>query len=119
MTTASELACFNDNGAGTGGVADDGIKNGDEPVVSSTNGSVSVATGDDIVCTFTNTRDEGSIELHKVLVGTAGNVTVSIDQGDTDIDSAVADGERQHRRQHGRHRRLLGVGDLHPGRFGR
>ena len=70
---ASELACFNDNGAGTGGVADDGIKNGDEPVVSSTNGSVSVATGDDIVCTFTNTRDEGSIERRKVWVGTAGN----------------------------------------------
>ena len=38
-------------------------------------------------------RDEGSIELRKVWVGTAGNVTVSIDQGDTNIDSAVADGE--------------------------
>ena len=34
MTTPASLACFNDNGAGTGGVADDGIKNGDEPVVS-------------------------------------------------------------------------------------
>ena len=46
--------------AGTGGVADDGIKNGDEPVVSSTNGSDSVATGDDIVCTSTNTRREAT-----------------------------------------------------------
>ena len=40
--------------------------------------SIVVATGDVIVCTFTNTRDQGSIELKKVWSGTAGQTTLNI-----------------------------------------
>ncbi len=90
---ATTLECFNDIGGGATGVANDGIRNGTEPLVSSTGGDVSVTTGDDIVCTFTNTRDQGKIELRKHWSGTAGNTTVSITQGQTTIDSAVANGQ--------------------------
>jgi hypothetical protein len=58
----SSLACFNDNGAG-GGTAGNSIQDGSEPVVTSTGGNVAVTQGSDIVCTFTNTRDQGKIEL--------------------------------------------------------
>ena len=40
--------------------------------------SVSVGTNDVVVCTFTNTRNQGSIELRKHWVGTAGTVTIKI-----------------------------------------
>src|SRR5207248_1156621 len=78
----SALACFNDNGAG-GGTTNDGIQNGGEAAVSSTNGSVAVAAGDHVICTFTNTRNQGTIELKKHWVGTAGTTPLSIDQGQT------------------------------------
>jgi len=54
---STSVACFNDIGGGTGGVANDGIKNGSEPTVSvGANGAVSVAKNADVVCTFTNTK---------------------------------------------------------------
>ena len=60
------LACFNDNGAGTGGVANDGIQNGTEPAVSvGASDSVAVAQGADVVCTYTNTR-HASVRYTKV-----------------------------------------------------
>jgi hypothetical protein len=74
----SSLSCFNDNGAGTGGVAGDGIRNGTEPAVASAGGSVAVGQGDDVVCTFTNTRKRGAIELRKVWSGTASSATLNI-----------------------------------------
>src|SRR6476620_10565825 len=88
---STSLSCFNDNGAGQG-TANDGIQNGTEPTVGSAGGDVSVTTGDDVVCTFTNSRDRGAIELRKHWVGTAGNTTVSITQGQTVIASADANG---------------------------
>ena len=73
------LACFNDNGDGAGGIANNGIKDGTEAdVTAGANGSVSVTAGSDIVCTFTNTRDRGKIELKKHWVGTVGEVTLNI-----------------------------------------
>ena len=75
---STTLACFNDIGGGAGGVANDGIKNGTESDVSvAANGSVAVTTADDVVCTFTNTRDRGKIELGKVWRGTVGEVTLN------------------------------------------
>jgi hypothetical protein len=75
----SSLACFNDNGAGTGGIADDGIKNGTEPsVLPGASDSVSVGSGDHVICTYTNTRKRGTIELKKAWVGTAGQTTLNI-----------------------------------------
>ncbi len=75
---SSSLACFNDNGAG-GGTANNGIKDGLEPAVSpdGSNG-VSVGSGDHVICTFTNTRNRGTIELTKVWSGTAGQTTLNI-----------------------------------------
>ncbi len=75
---SSSLACFNDNGAG-GGTANNGIKDGSEPAVSpdGSNG-VSVGSGDHVICTFTNTRNRGTIELTKVWSGTAGQTTLNI-----------------------------------------
>ena len=68
----SSLACFNDNGAG-GGIANNGIKDGDEASVTPRRRQrVAVAKGDDVVCTFTNTRQRGSIELKKTWVGHGG-----------------------------------------------
>src|SRR3954451_24054989 len=90
--TTGSFTCFNDNG-GTTGTANDGIKNGDEATVSvGANDSVQVTTGDDVVCSITNTRNQGKIELQKHWVGTAGNTTVTISQGQTTVDSAVANG---------------------------
>lgn len=48
------------------------------PISVGSNNSVQVATGDVVVCTFTNTRDQGSIELKKVWSGTAGQTTLNI-----------------------------------------
>ena len=50
--------------------------------------SISVTTGDVIVCTFTNTRNQGSIELKKIWSGTAGQTTLKI--GTTSGGSEVA-----------------------------
>src|SRR4029077_9667042 len=63
---------------GNGGIAGDGIQNGTEPTVSSTSGNVAVGTGDTIVCTFNNTRNQGSIQLNKVWSGTPGQTTLNI-----------------------------------------
>ncbi|HXG77022.1 MAG TPA: S8 family serine peptidase, partial [Gaiellaceae bacterium] len=87
------LACFNDNGAG-GGTANNGVKDGGEPTVTpGASNSVAVASGDDIVCTFTNTR-RGTVELRKVWVGTAGNVTLKIGTaaGGSQVDSETLTG---------------------------
>src|SRR5438445_681589 len=52
---------------GKGGSAHNGIKDGNEPTVSpDANNGVAVGQGDVVVCTFTNTRKRGSIELCKV-----------------------------------------------------
>ena len=93
---SSSLACFNDNGAG-GGTANDGIKNGTEPTVTpGANNSVAVAANDDVVCTFTNTRNGGAIELVKEWVGTGGQTTLQIGttagDDDTDFQLTGADG---------------------------
>ena len=87
------LACFNDNGAGTGGVANDGIQNGTEPAVSvGASDSVAVAQGADVVCTYTNTRKQGSIELRKDWIGTPSSVDLKIGTtaGGSEVDSELA-----------------------------
>lgn len=44
-----------------------------------TNGvSISLAAGENVTCTFTNTRDTGTIELKKVWSGTGGQTTLNI-----------------------------------------
>ena len=40
-----------------------------------------MAKGADVVCTFTNTRDQGTIELKKVWSGTPGQTTLNIGSG--------------------------------------
>src|SRR5439155_208554 len=85
------LSCFNDNGAG-GGTAGNGIKDGGEAVVSvGANQSVSVGSGDVVVCTFTNTRKQGSIELTKSWSGTAGQTTLNIgtNAGGSQVDTQL------------------------------
>ncbi len=68
---SGSLTCFNDNGAG-GGTANNGIKDGGEAtVIAGPHNGVSVGTSDDVVCTITNTRNRGTIELTKVWSGTA------------------------------------------------
>ena len=75
----SSLACFNDNGAGTPANANNGTKDAGEANVSAdANGGVSVGKNDVVVCTFTNTRQQGSIELKKNWVGTGGQTTLNI-----------------------------------------
>ena len=49
-----------------------------EPVTPGQNGGVDVASTHAVVCTFTNTRKTGSIELVKTWVGDKGNVTLKI-----------------------------------------
>jgi uncharacterized repeat protein (TIGR01451 family) len=51
--------------------------NGD-PVDPGANSSLAVADGHAVVCTYTNARVQGSVELKKHWVGTAGNVTLNI-----------------------------------------
>jgi hypothetical protein len=58
----SSLACTDDGSSVTPGA----------------NNSVSVATGHAVICTFTNTRDQGTIELKKVWVGPGGQTTLNI-----------------------------------------
>src|SRR3954451_14208012 len=60
-------------------------------------GSVPVGEGDAIVCTITNTRNSGTIEVIKDFVGTAGKVDLQVDAttkktdaGDGDTTGAVA-----------------------------
>src|SRR4051794_24383519 len=52
--------------------------NGNAPVAAGQDGSVAVGAGDVVVCTYTNTRKQGSLELRKHWIGTAGDVTVAI-----------------------------------------
>ena len=74
--SSSAFTCFNDNGAGAG-TANDGIQNGTEAAVSvGASNSVVVATGADVVCSITNTRNRGAIELQKVWSGTGGQTTL-------------------------------------------
>jgi len=46
--------------------------------VTVTSGSISLAADDDVICTWTNTRNKGSIELKKAWVGTGGQTTLQI-----------------------------------------
>ena len=73
----TSLMCFNDDGTG-GGAPNDGIKHADEPVVPSTDGNVSVGLGDDVVCTFTNTRQRGEIRLLKRFVDAPEGASVNL-----------------------------------------
>ena len=59
---AQSLACT-DNGTG---------------ITPGANNSVSVTSGHTVVCTFTNSRDQGSIELRKSWSGTPGQTTLNI-----------------------------------------
>jgi hypothetical protein len=78
------LACFND-------LDNDGVMDAGESAVTVTNSSVAVANAQDIVCTFTNTRDQGSIELRKVWAGGTGQTTLQIgtSAGGTQVDSQL------------------------------
>jgi len=68
----SSLACFND--ANNNGVNDAG----DSTVTPGGSNSVAVASNQHVICTFTNTRNTGTIELKKVWVGTGGQTTLNI-----------------------------------------
>jgi uncharacterized repeat protein (TIGR01451 family) len=54
------------------------VRRGTQTSVPAPSGTVTLAYGDDVVCTFTNTRKQGSIELRKVWVGTPGQTTLQI-----------------------------------------
>ena len=58
-----------------------------------------MAKGDDVLCTFTNTRQQGSIELKKTWVGTAGQTTLQIgtSAGGTQTDSQQTGATAQRR----------------------
>ena len=59
-----------------------------------TNGiSIVLGNGENIVCTFTNTLQQGTIELQKVWSGTAGQTTLKIGTtlGGSEIDSQLTD----------------------------
>src|SRR6202007_2321640 len=77
--SSSAFTCFNDNGDGTGGIAHNGIQDGTEANVAvGVDHAVSGGTGDDVVCSITNTRTRGAIELQKVWSGTPGQTTLQI-----------------------------------------
>ncbi|MDD1653597.1 MAG: hypothetical protein LUQ64_03535, partial [Methanomicrobiales archaeon] len=59
------------------------------------NGQVQVGAGDVVVCTFTNTRQTGKIELKKHWVGTAGTTTIKIGttKGGDQTDSETVNGQ--------------------------
>jgi hypothetical protein len=59
---SSQLACTNKGSSITPGAGN----------------SISVSTGDVVVCTFTNTRNQGSIEVKKIWSGTPGQTTLKI-----------------------------------------
>ncbi len=86
---SSALACYND-------VNNNGANNGEPTVTVGANNSVAVTTGQHVICTFTNTRNQGKIELQKDFVGTPENVTIKIGtaQNGSQVDSDVlsADG---------------------------
>ena len=96
----------------TGGLADytselDCTRNGDD-FTPGIDGEVTVGAEDVVVCAFTNTRKEGSIELKKKWVGTGGQTTLDI--GTTVGGSEVDTQYRRRRRspaddrcQRGRH----------------
>ena len=65
-----------------------GTQDNGEPVTV-TNSSVHLNDGDHVICTITNTRKTGSIELRKTWSGTKGNVTLKIgtSAGGTQVDS--------------------------------
>src|SRR3954449_10731785 len=97
--TSSAFTCFNDNGAG-GGTANNGTKDGTEANVTVTataqGGSVQLASNAVLVCSVTNTRNTGTIEVIKDFVGTAGLVNLQVagttkksDAGDGDTTGAV------------------------------
>jgi hypothetical protein len=71
----SQLACTNKGNSITPG----------------TDNAITVSTGDVIVCTFTNTRNQGSIELKKSWSGTPGQATLKIgtSSGGSEISSTL------------------------------
>src|SRR5258706_589203 len=71
---ASSLSCFNDNVFFFNDTATTEIYTLSLHDALPISGNVVVATGDTIVCTFTNTRNQGSIELNKVWSGTGGQI---------------------------------------------
>ena len=79
----TSLACFND--ANNNGVNDAG----DSTVTPGANGDLTVGDGQHVICVYTNTRKQGSIELTKTWSGTKGNVTLKIGSsaGGSQVDS--------------------------------
>ncbi len=67
----------------------------EDGAVDSTGGNVAVGDGKDVVCTFTNTRETGSIELRKELSPTddPGKFDLFIKHGSTTVDSASDQGD--------------------------
>src|SRR4029079_8225507 len=60
-----------------------------QAVTPGANSSLAVASNHVVICTYTNTRKQGSIELKKVWNGVKGNVTLKIGTaaGGTQVDS--------------------------------
>lgn len=78
------LACFNDANH------NDTIDPGETShLVNDTTGKTTIGLNDDVICLFTNTRNQGTIELKKHWIGGAGNVTIKIgsEPGADDIDT--------------------------------
>ncbi len=58
------------------------------PITPGPNNSVQVTTDHTVVCTFTNTRNTGTIELKKIWVGTPGQTTLNIGTSANSFDIA-------------------------------
>jgi hypothetical protein len=57
----------------------DAIDGGDTThAVTIATGAVSIANNDDVICRYTNTRQQGKIQLVKDFVGTSESVTIKI-----------------------------------------
>lgn len=69
--TTAALACFND-------ADNNGINNGESAVTVGANDSVALLASQHVICTYTNTRKQGTVELKKVWSGTAGQTTLNI-----------------------------------------
>lgn len=86
---SSALSCFND-------ANNNGTNDSEASVTVGANNAVAVTTGQHVICTFTNTRQQGKIELQKDFVGTPENVIIKIgtSQNGTQVDTDVlsADG---------------------------
>lgn len=84
------LACFND--ANHNDTIDPGETSHS---VNDATGKTTIGLNDDVICLFTNTRNQGTIELKKQWVGGAGNVTIKIgsEPGAADIDTQDLTGE--------------------------